>query len=156
MLKIAPDFASGSTASASTCRAQAAGPLVVALAYDGLCTFEYAITAEVFVLDRPEMGPDWYRFATAAVEPGPLRAHGGLRVEVDGTMDLLARADLVVVPGWKGAGAPVPHALVRALVAAHERGARLASICSGAFVLAATGGSWTASGPPPTGAMRMR
>lgn len=116
-----------------------AGPLVVALAYDGLCTFEYAIAAEVFGLPRPEMGPGWYRFATAAVEPGPLRAHGGLRVEVDGTMDLLDVADLVVVPGWKGAGVPVPPALVDALTAAHARGARLASICSGAFVLAATG-----------------
>lgn len=115
------------------------GPLVVALAYDGLCTFEYAIAAEVFGLPRPEMGPGWYRFATAAVEPGPLRAHWGLRVEVDGGMDLLDAADLVVVPGWKAADAPVPAALADALRAAHDRGARLASICSGAFVIAATG-----------------
>ena len=115
------------------------GPLVVALAYDGLCTFEYAIAAELFGLDRPELGPGWYRFATAAIEPGPLRAHGGLRFAVEGGMALLEQADLVVVPGWKGATAPVPAALIRALVAAHARGARLASICSGAFVLAATG-----------------
>ncbi|MFO1037733.1 MAG: transcriptional regulator FtrA [Geminicoccaceae bacterium] len=115
------------------------GPLVVALAYDGLCTFEFAIVAEVFGLARPEMGPGWYRFATAAIEPGPLRAHGGLRVEVDGGMALLERADLIVVPGWKGAGLPVPAPLTEALRAAHGRGARLASICSGAFVLAATG-----------------
>jgi AraC family transcriptional activator FtrA len=127
MLKITPDAA------------PTHGPLVVALAYDGLCTFEFAIAAEVFGLARPEMGPDWYRFASAAVEPGPLRAHGGLRVEVDGGPELLDRADLIVVPGWKGAGVPVPEALAEALVAAHARGARLASICSGAFVLAATG-----------------
>lgn len=119
--------------------ARTAGPLVVALAYDGLCTFEFAIVAEVFGLARPEMGPGWYRFGNAAIEPGPLRAHGGLRVEVDGGMPLLNEADLIVVPGWKGADVPVPAALTEALRAAHARGARLASICSGAFVLAATG-----------------
>lgn len=115
------------------------GPRVVALVYDGLCTFEFAIAAEVFGLARPEMGPDWYRFAACGVEPGPYRAHGGLRVEVDGGTELLTDADVIIVPGWRGAGAPVPGALVDHLQAAHSRGARLASICSGAFVLAATG-----------------
>jgi len=115
------------------------GPLVVALAYDGLCTFEYAIAAEIFGLSRPEMGSGWYRFATAAVEPGPLRAHGGLRFEVDTGFELLDSADLIIVPGWKGIAAPVPDQLIAALRKAHARGARLASICSGTFVIAATG-----------------
>ncbi|MFY8017523.1 MAG: transcriptional regulator FtrA, partial [Inhella sp.] len=39
------------------------GPLVVAPVYDGLCTFEFAIAAEIFGLARPEMGSGWYRFA---------------------------------------------------------------------------------------------
>ena len=115
------------------------GPLVVAPVYDGLCTFEFAIVAEVFGLNRPEMGPDWYRFASAAIEPGLLRAHGGLRVLADGDADLIDQADLIVMAGWKGVHAPVPKDLVRRLRKAWERGARLASICSGAFVLAATG-----------------
>lgn len=115
------------------------GPLVVALAYDGLCTFEFAIAAEIFGLARPEMGQDWYRFAACGIEPGPLRAQGGLTVQVDGGPELLAQADLIVAPGWKGIDAPVPDRLAQALRAAHARGARLASICSGAFVLAATG-----------------
>ncbi len=130
MRKIAPNL---------PCPGPGQGPLVVALAYDGLCTFEFAIAAEVFGLARPEMGQGWYRFAAAGIEPGPLRAHGGLRVEVDGGAELLEQADLIVVPGWKGASEPVPAWLVARLVAAHTRGARLASICSGAFVLAATG-----------------
>ena len=115
------------------------GPLVIALVYDGLCTFEFAIAAEIFGLNRPEMGADWYRFAACGIEPGPLRAQGGLRVDVDGGMDLLAQAALIIVPGWKGMHTPVPTMLITALVAAYQRGARLASICSGAFVLAATG-----------------
>ncbi len=136
MLKIAPE---SSNTPVEQMEAPTTGPLVVAIAYDGLCTFEYAIAAEVFGLARPEMGAGWYRFATAAVDSGVLRAHGGLRFEVDGGLELLEDADLIVMPGWKGAGIPVPERLRGALLAAHARGARLASICSGAFVLAATG-----------------
>jgi len=120
-------------------RPQPQGPLVVALLYDGLCTFEFGIVAEVFGLARPEMGPGWYRFASCAIEPGPLRAHGGFQILADGGTDLLEQADLIVAPGWKGADVPVPVGLLERLRSAHARGARLASICSGAFVLAATG-----------------
>jgi AraC family transcriptional regulator, transcriptional activator FtrA len=116
-----------------------ANRLVVALAYDGLCTFEFGVAVEVFGLPRPEMGPDWYRFGVASLEPGPLRATGGLRVEVDGGAALLARAGTIVVPGWRGASEPVPDALCRALRRAHARGARVLSLCSGVFVLAAAG-----------------
>jgi AraC family transcriptional activator FtrA len=115
------------------------GPPVVALVYDGLCTFEFSIAAEIFGLARPEMGKSWYRFAACTIEPGPLRAHGGLSVQAPFAPRLLAAADLIVVPGWKGAAVPVPDSLIRRLLLAHRRGARLASICSGAFVLAATG-----------------
>lgn len=115
------------------------GPLVVALLYDGLCTFEFGIAAEVFGLSRPEMGPNWYRFASAAIEPGPLRAQGGFTIVPDGGADLLEQADTIIVPGWKGIDEAVPEPLIAQLCAAHQRGARLASICSGAFVLAATG-----------------
>ena len=115
------------------------GPRVAVLAYDGLCTFEFGIAAEVFGLPRPEMGPGWYRYAVCAVEPGPLRAAGGLTVAVDRGLDVLGTADLVVVPGWRAIDAPVPAALVAALRAAHGRGARVASLCSGVAVLAASG-----------------
>lgn len=115
------------------------GPLVVALLYDGLCTFEFGIVAEVFGLSRPEMGSNWYRFASCAVEDGPLKAHGGFSIVADAGIDLLETADLIVVPGWKSADAPVSQALIEKLREAHARGARLASICSGSFVLAATG-----------------
>lgn len=115
------------------------GPLVVALVYDGLCTFEFGIVAEVFGLARPEMGEGWYRFASCAIEDGPLRAHGGLMIVPDHGIELIDQADIIVVPGWKGSGEPVPADLSDRLRRAHQRGARLASICSGAFVLAATG-----------------
>ncbi|MBX9699773.1 MAG: transcriptional regulator FtrA [Acetobacteraceae bacterium] len=113
--------------------------LVVALAYDGLCTFEFGVAVEVFGLERPEMGPGWYRFAVATLEDGPLRAAGGVRIAVDGGAELLARAGTIIVPGWRGAAEPVPEELCAALRAAHGRGARVLSLCSGVFVLAAAG-----------------
>ncbi len=116
-----------------------AGPRVAVLAYDGLCTFEFGVAAEVFGLARPEMGPGWYRYAVCGVEPGPLRAAGGLTVAVERGLEVLAEAELVIVPGWRGIEAPVPEALVGALRAAHRGGARVASLCSGVAVLAAAG-----------------
>lgn len=116
-------------------------PRVVALAYDGLCLFEFGVVAEVFGLARPEIRrPDWYRFEVAAVDPLPLRAQGGLlRVETDGGLELLATAGTIVVPGWRGVNGTVPDALCAALRAAVGRGARVLSICSGLVVLAEAG-----------------
>lgn len=114
-------------------------PFVVALAYDGLCTFEFGVAVEIFGLPRPELGDNWYRFAVAAVDEGELRATGGIRIMADGGLDLLAQADTVVIPGWRGADTPVPEALCDALRAASTRGCRIMTICSGVFVLAATG-----------------
>ncbi|MCR6501820.1 transcriptional regulator FtrA [Shinella sp. CPCC 101442] len=116
-----------------------ANPLVVALAYDQLCTFEFGIATEIFALPRPEMGPNWYRFAVAGLDEGEMRSTGGLRFAVDGGLDLLAEAGTIVIPGWRGIDAPVPHVLIAALQAAHARGARILSFCSGVFVLAAAG-----------------
>ena len=114
-------------------------PLVVALAYDGLCTFEFGVAVEVFGLPRPELGEGWYRFAVASVDQGELRATGGVRIVVDGGYELLQEADTIVIPGWRDVSSPVPEALCDALREAHQRGCRIISICSGVFVLAAAG-----------------
>ena len=114
-------------------------PRVAALVYDGLCTFEFGIVSEVFGLPRPELGRELYRFTSVAVEEGPIRAAGGLHVSATGTRRDLRRADIVVVPGWRGKEAPVPPAICEEIDRAHKRGARLLSVCSGVFVLAAAG-----------------
>ena len=118
---------------------QVSPPSVVVLAYDGLCTFEFGVAVEIFGLPRPEMGESWYRFAVAGVDEGELRATGGIRILADGDLSLLECADLILVPGWRGIDAAVPDALCDALRRASARGCQLLSICSGVFVLAATG-----------------
>lgn len=113
--------------------------LVVAVAYDRLCTFEFGCVVELFALPRPELGVQWYRFAVCAAEDGPIRAAGGITLAAPHTLKLLDRADTIVIPGWRDADEPPPEALLRKLRAAARRGARLCSICSGVFVLAAAG-----------------
>jgi len=68
-----------------------------------------------------------------------LRATGGVIVSARHGPGLIEHAGTVIVPGWRDLDEPLPRGLLRALLRAHARGARLVSICSGAFVLAATG-----------------
>ncbi len=114
-------------------------PLVVTLASDRLAMFEFGITAEFFALARPELDFLPYRFAVAAADPPPLRGLGGIRVDVDGGLELLHEADLIVVPGWRDLDETPRPEITRALREAVERGARVASICSGAFLLGHAG-----------------
>jgi AraC family transcriptional regulator, transcriptional activator FtrA len=113
--------------------------LVAALLHERVATFELGIVVEIFGLPRPEMGADWYRVVTVAEEQRPLRATGGLHVCPEAGLRMLARAGTIIIPGWRTDGAPPTAAVKQALLEAYERGVRLVSICSGAFLLAACG-----------------
>lgn len=112
---------------------------VVALAYDRLCTFEFGIVVEVFALPRPELSVDWYQFSVCSLEPGPIRAMGGLTVRTRLGLRALRNAGTIVIPGWRDTAEPPPENLLRELRLACANGARIVSICSGVFVLAAAG-----------------
>jgi AraC family transcriptional activator FtrA len=112
---------------------------VAILAYDRLCTFEFGCAVELFALERPELDVAWYSYAVCGIEPGPLRAAGGLALQAPHGLDALEAADTIVIPGWRDPAEPPPPQLIAALRRAHARGARLCSICSGAFVLAHAG-----------------
>jgi AraC family transcriptional activator FtrA len=113
--------------------------LVAVLAYDGLCTFEFGIAVEIFGLPRPEFEFAWYRHRIVAVDPAPMRAAGGMQVLAEFGLESLVDAQTIIIPGWRSRDERPPQALLDALIAAHQRGARLLSICSGVFVLAAAG-----------------
>lgn len=118
---------------------KATPPKVAALIYDGLCTFEYGIVAEVFGLCRPELGGDLFSFSSVHAEGSQNTAAGGLIVQATGTAQDLAQADIVIVPGWRGKDEVVPEQMCAMITEAHNRGAMLFSICSGIYVLAAAG-----------------
>ena len=111
---------------------------VAALAYDRMGAFELGIVSEVFGLARPELDVDWYRFSVFSLERRPLRATGGIRLRAPHGVGVLRTAGTIMIPGWHVEERP-PERLLRLLCAAHAAGARLVSICSGVFVLAATG-----------------
>src|SRR5215469_10176475 len=111
---------------------------LAAMAYDGMGTFELGIVSEVFGLSRPELNVPWYEFRVFSLDRTPLRGTGRIRVQAPHGMGVLRSAGTIVVPGWQVDEAP-PEVLLRRLRAAHAAGARLVSICSGVFVLAATG-----------------
>ena len=113
---------------------------VACLAFEGLAPFELGVAAEVFALARPELDVEhWYEFELCAPRPGPLRVVGGFSVVVPHGLEALERADTVLLPGVPDPHEDPPEPVLAALRAAHARGARMVSICSGAFALAAAG-----------------
>lgn len=111
---------------------------VVALVSPPQAPFELGCAVEVFGTARPEL-PDRYDFRVCAHRPGPVPTTAGYAMVVENGLTALASADTVVIPGWLPPTAEVPPPVLRALRRAHARGARLVSICSGAFALAQTG-----------------
>ncbi|MFF7635694.1 DJ-1/PfpI family protein [Kitasatospora sp. NPDC008050] len=118
---------------------------VAVYAFEGMAPFELGVVVEVFALARPELAgllaAPWYGLKVCADRPGqPLGAMGGFLLTAQHGLDELAAADTVIVVGVPNAfTGEVSPGLVAALRTAHERGARIVSICSGAFALAAAG-----------------
>ena len=111
--------------------------LIAVVAFDGVVPFDLATPCEVFGRTHLADGREAYRVRVCGtkrvVDAGPfaLQCRYGL-AELSG-------ADTVLVPGISDIDRPLPAALLDALRAARARGARIVSICTGAFLLAAAG-----------------
>lgn len=108
---------------------------LVALVLPEVVIFDLAIPSQVFgrIDDY-----DLYSFAVCTVDPGLVASTSGYAVEVPLGLDAIVDADTVVVPGFTPLNA-APAAALDALRAAAQRGARIVSVCTGAFALAAAG-----------------
>lgn len=104
---------------------------------DGILHFELALAHELFGSAPPVPVESWYELVICGA--GPVRADGRFLLEPDCGLDRLALAETVIVPGWADLEADPPADLVDAVREAHEAGARVVSLCTGAFVLAAAG-----------------
>ena len=117
---------------------------VAILAYDGMSGFESGVPAEIFgmtELSEPfaaGIPRPWYSVKVCAETP-EVAMLGGATLRTPYGLAELAAADTVIIPSVNDASAQPSPALVEALTAARDRGARLVSICSGAFALAAAG-----------------
>src|SRR3954467_15428183 len=113
--------------------------VVAVLLFSGGPIFESSIPLSVFGIDRQDAGVPRYRLLVCAGEEGPLRTTGGLELTAPYGLEAISRAGTVVVPAWRSITSPPPAAALEALRRAHEEGARIVGLCTGAFVLAAAG-----------------
>lgn len=74
-----------------------------------------------------------------AGEPEAVLTGGGLTCDLPYDLAAIEAADLVIVPNWRSPTETPPHPVLESIRTAHARGARVAGLCSGAFVLAAAG-----------------
>lgn len=110
---------------------------VAVLAEPDTIAFDLAIAVEVFGRVWLANAAPGYRVRVCGCEP--VVAAGPIRIATDFGLDELANADTIVVPGRNDAAAAVRGDVIEALKSAYHRGIRIASICSGAFTVAAAG-----------------
>ncbi|MEV6566339.1 GlxA family transcriptional regulator [Streptomyces kronopolitis] len=113
--------------------------IVAVLLFSGGPIFESSIPLSVFGIDRQDAGVPRYRLLVCAGEDAPLRTTGGLELSAPYGLEAISRAGTVVVPAWRSITQAPPPAALDALRRAHEEGARIVGLCTGAFVLAAAG-----------------
>jgi transcriptional regulator GlxA family with amidase domain len=101
--------------------------------------FDLGVACQVFGYPRPDLGELRYRLTLCAPKPGKVVTSTGFTINVEHGLEALRRADTIVVPGIDDLEVPLSKPACDALAKAHERGARVLSICTGAFVLAAAG-----------------
>jgi transcriptional regulator GlxA family with amidase domain len=114
--------------------------IVAVLLFDGVNALDVAGPMEAFAVARTAAGARAYRCATIALGAASVRSESGLSLGADGDAEDCAPADLLIVPGGRGVRAPeVLPRLGAWLRGHHDRFARIASVCTGAYVLAESG-----------------
>src|SRR5580704_5289551 len=117
---------------------------VAVVLVNGFLPFEFGTICEVFGVDRSDDGLPRYDFAVVAGEPPPLRTLD-FTIQPSFGLERLAEADLIALPAVSdeclrpGAVYRFPADLLEALRRAVDRGARVLSVCSGAFILGEAG-----------------
>lgn len=111
---------------------------VVALCLNGVVAFDLAAPAQAFSVAVTPGGEPHYEFLTCSLDGGELTSTTGFGVVPQGDLSLLGSADTVVVPAAFDVFSP-PGEASAGLREAAERGARVISVCTGAFALAHAG-----------------
>ncbi|MBO0925119.1 helix-turn-helix domain-containing protein [Cellulomonas sp. zg-ZUI199] len=113
---------------------------VAVLALPNAAAFELGTACEVFGIDRSDTGGPRFDFRVCGPTPGvAMPTKGGFAIVVDHGVEAMRDADLVVVPAYGMPQGTVPAEVLQGMRDAHERGAWILSICSGAFALGEAG-----------------
>jgi transcriptional regulator GlxA family with amidase domain len=111
---------------------------VAVIAFDGVAPFELGVLCEAWGIDRREHGVPLIDFAVCAPQPGCIPTTMGFGLQVENDLSRAEQADLVCVPAQNRKGT-MPDEVLDVLRATVDRGARVMSVCSGAFVLGEAG-----------------
>ncbi|WP_429459575.1 GlxA family transcriptional regulator [Microbacterium sp. ZKA21] len=113
---------------------------VACIVQDGFAPFEFGVACEAFGLDRSDDGVPNFDFRVVAPHPGAIGSKLGFSINVENDLAFAYDADLVVVcPLPRERWGDIDPLILDAVRAAHERGAWVLSVCSGSFILAASG-----------------
>jgi transcriptional regulator GlxA family with amidase domain len=112
---------------------------VAVLAFDGVSLFHLSVPGVVLGSINASSEALRYEVHYCAEKPGFIRSDQGITIEVKDGLDMLRKADVVIVPSWNNAEEPAPRALADALRQAHARGKLIVGLCLGAFVLGDAG-----------------
>lgn len=112
---------------------------VAVIAFEGISPFHLSVPCMVFGDDLARLGVPRYRLLVCGERTGLIASMSGFKIEVEHDLSVLAQADTIIMPAWSDPETPAPPALLHALQTAHARGARIAGLCLGTFVLAEAG-----------------
>jgi transcriptional regulator GlxA family with amidase domain len=112
---------------------------VTALVLEGVNAFDLATPGQVFAAAVDSRERPLYRFSTCSAGGGAVASMSGYSIAPEHDLAALRRAETVVVPAYAGIFEPLPGEVDEALRAAAARGARVVSVCTGAFALAHAG-----------------
>lgn len=109
---------------------------VAVLAFPGISPFHLSVPCLVFGEAHP--GFPAVNCVVCAEQTGQISSSAGFEIRISRGLEAISHADIVILPSWH-AGTPVSETLRQALLAAEARGAYLAGLCLGAYVLAECG-----------------
>ncbi|SPC17446.1 GlxA family transcriptional regulator [Cupriavidus taiwanensis] len=112
---------------------------VAVIAFEGISPFHLSVPCIVFGDDLDRLGVPRYRLLICGEKPGLISTMSGFRIEVEHNLSVLEQADTVIMPAWRDPAERAPQALLDALRCASARGARIAGLCLGTFVVAEAG-----------------
>jgi AraC family transcriptional activator FtrA len=112
---------------------------VTALCFEGAVAFDLTAPAQAFTVAARADGTPLYAFSTCSVGGEEVQTTTGFGLRPQAGLEALERAETIVVPGYFAVFEPPPAAATEALERAAARGARVLSVCTGAFALAHAG-----------------